>query len=65
MGQLRFLVPPNCVSPRAVETACVCGMEQLPWAGEVALNGDELVVQREVSDSGSFHILWPVEGAAR
>ncbi len=62
MGQLRFLVPPNYVSPCAIETAYLCGMEQLPWVGEVTLAGDQLVVEREVNESGSFHILWPVEG---
>lgn len=62
MGQLRFLVPPEFISPRAIETAYVCGMEQLPWIGQVTLNGEQLVVEREVSESGSFHILWPVDG---
>ncbi len=62
MGFMRFLVPQNHLLPRAIETAYVRGLDELPWLGKVSLTGNELVVERENSESGYFQILWSVEG---
>jgi hypothetical protein len=61
MGQHHFLVPhPNRVSPRAIQTAYICGRDYLPFVCRVTTSGGgELVVDREEEESGTFNILWP------
>jgi hypothetical protein len=60
MGQMRFLVPHrDRVTPQAIRTAHLRGQDDLPWLCRVALRGDELLVERNETESGTFHVLWP------
>jgi hypothetical protein len=40
----------------------MCGMDRTPWVAEVAADGNELVLERDVSDSGTVTVPWHVEG---
>ncbi|HVX13428.1 MAG TPA: hypothetical protein VHC22_19750 [Pirellulales bacterium] len=41
------------------------GPDQIPWLCRARLQNGELIVERNVVDSGKFHIPWPVEGHGR
>ncbi|MCC7086847.1 MAG: endo-1,4-beta-xylanase [Pirellulales bacterium] len=60
MGQMRFLVPHrDRLTPQAIRSAHLRGQDDLPWVCRVTLNGSELLIERNESESGTFHILWP------
>ena len=40
----------------------MAGPDQIPWPCRTQLRDGELVLERNVADSGKFHIPWPVEG---
>jgi len=62
-GSLRMIVPPNgCLTQRRIERAYMAGSDQIPWPCRTRLRDGELVLERNVADSGKFHIPWPVEG---
>lgn len=62
-GMLRFLVPPGKrFAPRLAEQAYMAGPDQIPWPCRIRLHDGELIVERNVADSGKFYIPWPVEG---
>ncbi len=58
MGQMRFTVPSQPLPSRAIETAHICGRDRLPWTTRISLDDDQLVAERDESESGTFHILW-------
>jgi hypothetical protein len=59
----RFLVPDvSRVPPSAVQRAYVAGIETIPWRSHNRLVGDELVLEREVDDSGNIFVPWQVPG---
>ncbi len=61
MGQLRFVTPQrDRLPPGAVEQAYLTGMEAVPFPSRNYWDGDQLVLEREVRESGNFHILWHV-----
>lgn len=61
MGQLRFVVPHrDRILPGAVEQAYLTGMEAVPFQSSNFWEGDQIVIARDVRESGSFNILWPV-----
>jgi hypothetical protein len=63
MGQMRFFAPrPECLPPEATRQAYLCGMEAVPWLCRRELNGQELLIERDVSESGALHIPWRVAG---
>jgi hypothetical protein len=63
MGQMRFLVrPPERLTEEVLELAYLSGMDRVPWLVRTRRDGDELVVERDVSDSGSLTVPWHVEG---
>ena len=63
MGLMRFVVtPPQGITPEAVEQAYLSGMDRVPWPVQARMDGEELVVNRSVSESGTLHVSWPVEG---
>jgi Glycosyl hydrolase family 10 len=67
MGQLHFLVPqPERLSPESIASAHFTGRDRLPLITSAELETPgELLVDREDGESGSFNILWPVEGRGR
>jgi hypothetical protein len=46
----------------ALERIYVAGAEDFPWSTRSAWEGDELVVQRTVDDSGYVYVPWRVDG---
>jgi hypothetical protein len=64
MGLMRFLAPQReRVTREAVERSYITGLDFVPtrarksWDGEGALR-----IEREIDESGCFHILWEVDG---
>jgi hypothetical protein len=65
MGQLRFVAPQrDRLVPGAVEQAYLTGMEAVPFPSRNYWHGDQLVIEREVRESGNLHILWRLPGQA-
>jgi len=63
MGQMRFIVsPPQCITDDVLQLSYMAGMERTPWLAQVERDGDELVLERDVADSGSVTVPWRVEG---
>jgi hypothetical protein len=62
MGLMRFLVPQPILAANALERAYFSGMDDLPWQSRIQWQDGQLLVKRSESDSGQFHIPWPVEG---
>ena len=63
MGQMRFHVPRReRVSEEAIDRAYMAGMEYIPWRTRTTWAEDQLVVEREEDESGSFYIPWNVQG---
>lgn len=62
-GLLRMIVPTGSrLTPRLAERAYMTGADQIPWQCRTRLNDDELTLERHVTESGKFHIPWPVAG---
>ena len=63
MGLMRFVVTlPECITPEAVDQAYLSGVDRVPWPSQARIDGDELLLTRSVSDSGSLYVSWPIEG---
>ena len=63
MGQLRFSVsPPECITEEVLQFAYISGMDRTPWVVFAEADDNELVLEREVDDSGCATIPWHVEG---
>ena len=62
-GTLRLVFPPaSPLSPQQAEQAYMAGPDQIPWPCRTRLQNGELIVERNVSDSGKFYVPWPIEG---
>jgi hypothetical protein len=63
MGQMRFVVsPPQHLTEDVLQLTYMTGMENTPWVVRVENDEGELVLERDVTDSGSVTIPWHVEG---
>jgi hypothetical protein len=63
MGLMRFRVfPVECITEEMVQHAYLSGIDRVSWPVRTSVDGDELVLQRSVSDSATLHVPWPVEG---
>lgn len=63
MGSMRFRVsPPERITEHMVQQAYLSGVDRVSWPVRASVEGDELLLQRSVSDSGNLHVSWPVEG---
>ncbi len=63
MGQMRFrLHDRDRFPPNGLERIYVAGSENIPWATQVRWDGEQLVLERLVSDSGSVYVPWQVDG---
>ena len=63
MGQMRFLVPrPERISEALLQRAYLAGMDCIPWLSETHWDGSELIVVREIRESGNLYVPWPVVG---
>ncbi len=63
MGQMRFLAPGGQAALETIaQRAYMAGMDGLPWVSRNAVEGDCLVVQRELDESGNLFVPWNVDG---
>jgi hypothetical protein len=63
MGQMRFAAPLRDRLPvGAVADAYLTGMEAVPFPSRNVWEGEQLVITRDVRESGNLHILWDVPG---
>ena len=63
MGQLRFIVPRGeRLDEAAVQRAYLGGMDHVPWPTNADWDGKQLIVEREVRESGTLSIPWTVAG---
>lgn len=63
MGQMRFrLHSRDRIIPDGLERIYVAGPEEVPWSTTARWDGSELVVQRQVSDSGEVYVPWIIDG---
>jgi hypothetical protein len=63
MGQMRFIVsPPQRVTQEVLQFTYMAGMDHTPWLAQVELDDEELVLERDVPDSGCVTVPWHVEG---
>lgn len=61
MGQLRFLVPcSQRVTDAVLQRAYLEGLDHVPWVTATHWDGQVLTVERDVRESGSLAIPWPV-----
>lgn len=66
MGLMRFRVfPTERITEEMVQQAYLSGIDRVSWPVRTSVEGDELILQRSVSDSANLHISWPVEGHGR
>jgi hypothetical protein len=62
MGQMRFRIPNSMeYDPQIWSTAYVSGLEGIPWSGRNRIEGDCLVIDRAVNESGKLSIVWPTK----
>ncbi|MEI8371744.1 MAG: hypothetical protein WCJ35_02800 [Planctomycetota bacterium] len=60
---MRFIVsPPQCITEEVLQFAYMSGMDRAPWVVRAETDEGELVLERDVSDSGSVTVPWYVEG---
>ncbi|MEN6449654.1 MAG: hypothetical protein ABFC96_04100 [Thermoguttaceae bacterium] len=60
---MRFRVyPPERITEEVVRQAYLTGIERMSWPVRTTAEGEELRLQRSVSDSAAIHLPWPVEG---
>lgn len=63
MGQMRFrLHDRDRISADALKRIYVAGTEEIPWSTRSTWEGNELVVERTVDDSGSLYVPWHIDG---
>lgn len=63
MGQMRFRVHDLSRIPEdGLDRIYVAGPEEIPWATRTYIQGDELVVERTINDSGCVFVPWLVQG---
>ncbi len=63
MGQMRFRLHERDRLPEdGLQRIYVAGAEDFPWSTRTAWDGDALVVQRTVDDSGYVYVPWRIDG---
>lgn len=64
MGLFRFEVPESLrASVPLWEAAYISGIEGIPWHGRVTWKDDQLLIQRNIDESGKISIPWPIPGS--
>ena len=65
MGSMRFVSPSGSLSEESVDQAYLAGYDRIPWRADLRLVEDELLVERQGSESGNLYIPWHVNGHGR
>ena len=62
MGQMRLVVHDReRIPPGGLEQVHMCGPDDLPWFGRAFFSGNQLIVERNESDSGRVFVPWRIE----
>ena len=63
MGLMRLTVHDrDRIPPGGLGQIYMCGQDELPWYGRAYLSGNQLIVERAESDSGSVYVPWRIDG---
>jgi Glycosyl hydrolase family 10 len=63
MGLMRLLMHDrDRIPPGGLAQVYMCGADELPWFGRAFVSGQQLVVERAESDSGSVFVPWRIDG---
>jgi hypothetical protein len=63
MGLMRLAVHDrDRIPPAGLGQVYMCGSDELPWFGRAYMSGNQLVIERAESDSGSVHVPWRIDG---
>lgn len=63
MGLMRLLMHDReRIPPGGLAQVYMCGADELPWCGRAFFSGEQLIVERAESDSGSVFVPWQVDG---
>lgn len=63
MGLMRLVVHDrDRIPPEGLEQVYMCGPDELPWYGRAYFSGNQLVVERNESDSGQVFVPWRIVG---
>jgi len=68
MGTMTFQLPADLPADwaRELERACVIGgPDNMPWPTQVKASSSQLTIRRDVDESGSVLVPWPIAGAGR
>jgi len=61
MGLMRFRVdPPNRITEEVAQQAYLSGIDRIVWPARVRLSDGQLLLEREVSESGCLQLPWAV-----
>jgi hypothetical protein len=61
MGLMRFLVHDrDRIPPNGLDHVFICGLDDLPYFSRAYFSGDQLVIERNESDSGRVQVPWRV-----
>lgn len=64
MGLMRLLVLDRERIPAGgLDQVHMCGLDDLPWFGRAFFSGDQLIVERNESDSGRVFVPWRIDQA--
>ena len=63
MGLMRLAVHDrDRIPPAGLGQVYMCGADELPWFGRAYMSGNQLIVERAESDSGSVYVPWRIDG---
>ncbi len=63
MGLMRLVVHDReRIPPGGLDQVYMCGMDELPWHGRAYFSTNQLVVERNESDSGQVFVPWRIDG---
>ena len=63
MGLMRLVVHDReRIPPGGLDQVYMCGMDELPWRGRAYFSGNQLIVERNESDSGQVFVPWRING---
>jgi hypothetical protein len=67
MGTINFLLPADLSPDLAgeLERAWVASPEQVPWPTRVQVEGNQLIIDRQVGESGYLAAPWKIDGAGQ
>src|SRR3990172_3762073 len=63
MALMRFMVHDrDRIPPGGLGQVYICGQDEIPWFGRAYMSGNQLIVERAESDSGSVFVPWRIDG---